>query len=611
MDRSQEPEADLSTEPDISRGTATTIPTRPRLPHSSNNSMPEQPYVPPHLRIAEPSIKSEAASGPDLASPFRLPTTETTPQQFIPPHLREARQVSGGETNNPQHVLAYSGDFSPIKEEKVDVDRSTRALYDASQITGSPMKSEQSGGFRFRNNNSEAHDHQSSKVESSTPAHNIQSVLPAGRLNAMSQVPSSNEEAFLEFMEKEALKKLQAAKMKSSTPPAPSKNSPSNFGTKPRPSFNTEVEPKFKIEINESSDQNFQGFLEQKNNAPVANGKKYIKVETSLQPNDQGALPRSVSNGFPSRTDQQKENIKPFSKFDPHAVFSPRDLKTPEQGEAMHQSDHTSQVAATSSTGWGQNPLTDKKLLNSSILADLNAQKMLPSSPVRLTEDILVKNFDFSPHHSIDTFEDRISDTGILEQPREIIRATQGKDATEHLLDWDGSMLPAPCDWETDRGVFDTSFMPKYIKEWQGSGIPCGPSVMVDTNLEGFRSGKQPIDNHKLKEPIIQPDSIPGMHHFLWSYIGLKSFLNCTLTVSKISRIPSTRRLGSTRPPTTKPLILCRKSRSISKICRDRLWTAMHAFEKSCLALQKSTRSLPRSRCIFARQPSRMHLISP
>jgi L-amino acid N-acyltransferase YncA len=496
MDRAPFPQADLPTEPNMSRGTDKMLSTQQHVPRFSKNPVPENLYVPPHLRVAEPNIKFEITTGSDLRARSPLPGTEAKTQQYVPTHMRNVDQMASGDAKNAIIV------------------QSTPQQYSSSPTTSSPPNGEFSGGVRLWNNTSDSQNQHLSNSESPIPTHRTQSMFPSGGCNTTSQVTSNNEDAFLKYMDKQTKEKAQGAKMKSSKPPTASQNSTPKFAEKVRPAFNIEAVPKFKTEINESSDGTFQSFLAQSNHVPVTNGKKYTKVKTGSQRNGQGALRPAVStlSGFTSRAGQQKENVSPFSRTDPHAFFSPRDLKTPELSIVIQRNDHVNQIAAMSSTGHRfQNPLIDMKLLNSSILADLNAHKMLPASPLRLTQDMFVENLGFSPQQSINIFEDRISDTGISEQPREIIRATQGKDATEHLLDWDGKMLPAPCDWETDRGIFDTSFIPNYIKEWQGNGIPCGPSVTVDTSSEGFRSGNQPVANDKLDDPVIQPDSIPGM----------------------------------------------------------------------------------------------------
>ena len=97
-----------------------------------------------------------------------------------------------------------------------------------------------------------------------------------------------------------------------------------------------------------------------------------------------------------------------------------------------------------------------------------------------------------------------------MQNSKEAIRATQGLDASNQLLDWDKKRwAPPPCDWENDRARFDDSFIPDYIREWRAD-IPCGPSIQVDITADEFLNGKAPVSNDSLINPIEQPGSIPG-----------------------------------------------------------------------------------------------------
>jgi hypothetical protein len=73
------------------------------------------------------------------------------------------------------------------------------------------------------------------------------------------------------------------------------------------------------------------------------------------------------------------------------------------------------------------------------------------------------------------------------ENPKENVRATQGQDRKNELVDWDGKIMPPPVDWETDRGTFDNSFVPKYIREDWEPKVPRGPLAAVETMAKEFQ----------------------------------------------------------------------------------------------------------------------------
>lgn len=102
-------------------------------------------------------------------------------------------------------------------------------------------------------------------------------------------------------------------------------------------------------------------------------------------------------------------------------------------------------------------------------------------------------------------FDDCVSEAGLENQPRQVVRATQGEDATNQLVDWDGKhWAPAPASWEHDRAEFTGTFIPNYIREWSES-VPSGKSVSVDTSNEAFLLGKATVDNDVIIAPLSQP----------------------------------------------------------------------------------------------------------
>jgi hypothetical protein len=201
------------------------------------------------------------------------------------------------------------------------------------------------------------------------------------------------------------------------------------------------------------------------------------------------------------------ENRLPATKQDPNMISTPAQMATSDvnaQNAGVHQN--------TAFNGpWPTMQSTDVKSFNDKVSPELYTTQHVPANIPPLTQDALVTTTGFLPRDHSLNFEDQISDDGIFVQnSKEAIRATQGLDASNQLLDWDKKRwAPPPCDWENDRARFDDSFIPDYIREWRAD-IPCGPSIQVDITADEFLNGKAPVSNDSLINPIEQPDSIPG-----------------------------------------------------------------------------------------------------
>jgi hypothetical protein len=113
-------------------------------------------------------------------------------------------------------------------------------------------------------------------------------------------------------------------------------------------------------------------------------------------------------------------------------------------------------------------------------------------------------------------FDDCVSEAGLEDQPRQVVRATEGEDSTNQLVDWDGEhWAPAPASWEHDRAEFNGVFIPNYIREWAES-VPFGKSVTVDTSNEAFLIGKATFDNDVLIAPLSQPTIVRSKSLCAW-----------------------------------------------------------------------------------------------
>ena len=170
-------------------------------------------------------------------------------------------------------------------------------------------------------------------------------------------------------------------------------------------------------------------------------------------------------------------------------------------------------------SGQGSGSLNDAWHINSkpargegTCLADvlLAEIKETQSPGVKLTEGALAATTGQAPRAwSIETLEDRVSALDAEPNPKEVVRAEQGKPAAEQMLDWDGkTWLPAPIDWENDRGRFDAQFVPSYIKEWSAS-VPGGDDVQVDLASEEFQLGV-PLSNKVFMKTEYNFESFPS-----------------------------------------------------------------------------------------------------
>lgn len=175
--------------------------------------------------------------------------------------------------------------------------------------------------------------------------------------------------------------------------------------------------------------------------------------------------------------------------------------------------------------GWGTQPSLDAEVLQSLILQDMRDLHELPdSSGFPLTEEAITKatgNSPRKPPAKTIGFSDLVSATGVSEgnisegivsedRPREGVRATQGRSAAEELLDWDGSMMPPPLDWDEGRPGFSTLWVPAFLAEWIGNCAKF-PSCVVDTSAKEF-AASVPIDFDHFKEAEKQPESQPGIN---------------------------------------------------------------------------------------------------
>jgi len=289
--------------------------------------------------------------------------------------------------------------------------------------------------------------------------------------------------------------------------------------------------------LNQNSNENFQQYIQ---GSTVTNGKKYtfnglapatqhgasvgkdaveqsgrsnlaVQQQSEISYQQQGPPHASVVGKKPAQVITQSR--APFTENDPNMMFSPNQMASAALNVNKAVATRESIASSNGMKGpWPTLQPADVKSFNQKVTHELNATKQVPGNPAPLTQDALAVNTGFTPRNHNHNFEDQVSDDGVVElNVKEGIRANQENNGVDQLADWDRKRFaPAPADWENDRPEFDASFVPRYIQEWRQTN-PCGPSIQVNTTDEKFKSGKSPINNDVLIDPIEQPESMPGM----------------------------------------------------------------------------------------------------
>jgi hypothetical protein len=384
-------------------------------------------------------------------------------------------------------------------------------------------------------------------------------------LTAVVEKPAADD-VFTRFLKRKAEKDVEAKKIAlaqtSQQSPTKANVDTANYATSstpwapPRPArfMKDGRHPHFTSAVGDQGIDNFQHFLKEKGQQEVVNGKRYLPAPTSAASREPIQQPVTAAEPRPKNIGDVQPTASKFGGVDRHSIFSPGNLPTginngstpqvsktsniqvspcteqemailfenskprmiidPAPEQSIPASDysvakHESNSAITSTSGsygrWKANK-QNCEANDQTILGELMVSKQ---SRADITQDIMLEGWgsDF-PEHSVNSFENKISDTGIEELSKENVRGAQGKDAAEELLDWDKSWLPPPCVWE-ERGIFDTSFIPDYIrKDWQPN-LAAG-TVWFELDDPDFQLGRCIVNNKQLDDPPIHPDTTPG-----------------------------------------------------------------------------------------------------
>jgi len=149
-------------------------------------------------------------------------------------------------------------------------------------------------------------------------------------------------------------------------------------------------------------------------------------------------------------------------------------------------------------------PTNNQEAFNKLIMADLRTKDDTGSAPVPLTSQQLAiaTGEVLDSRSNLNSFDDKISNAGVI---KENIRASQGIDAAGELLDFDGSRLPAPVDWD-GRKPFNNAYIAEYIKEWSQEYARARPAI--DTTRLEFLEGRHPIGEHDLQAPFLHESTL-------------------------------------------------------------------------------------------------------
>jgi hypothetical protein len=479
---------------------------------------PRQTYVPSHLQGIDPDSEQAPIVAPESfakpATPKQAPSFQATDEEAWARKmglLREpVKQVPNTQSSITHEPHLQEQPKAPVVTAKVDNEseawaRKMGLLPKTPEQTKPPAKGEINGEEWAR---------KMGLLRESSAAMQVPSKLQSPIVKAAQH----GQQAPTRVANPAAATQNKASKVARNTP------------------FNN---PQFHLK--QDSNEHFQQYIQ---GSTVTNGKKYTfnglvpatneqqnasSNDTTIQPSGgpnvasqqqrnlplpkhQKGAPQSASPNKQS-VQSKTENRAPFTKHDPNTMFSPSQIASagPNVNKAVAQQ-KTSNSPGIMTGPWPTQQTADVKSFNEKVAHELNETKQVNAKTAPLTQNALVTTTGFMPRDHSHKFEDQISDDGVIEQnAKEGIRATQGKNGVDQLVDWDGKhWAPAPCDWENERPAFDDSFVPDYVREWRVN-LPCGPSIQVDTSLEQFKGGKCPINNDVLIDPIEQPESLPGM----------------------------------------------------------------------------------------------------
>ncbi|PBP15469.1 hypothetical protein BUE80_DR013795, partial [Diplocarpon rosae] len=459
----------------------TSVNTPSKIP---NMAAIQSGYVLPHLRSTRPA----ALAQPAIAS--QNSTIPVTPSSYLLPHLRGTGSpalTQPAMTSQTPHISS-----KPITPGK---------------SADSPRDDSDRESFLEWYRNKEAFEAAKVTVEAN----------PAGQIQPQSEIqkksvdnlPSEDSNKALSSPSQDSEAVLAAAFQKQMTSAAPLKNYGAPTVPKPEPLHNmservlTNAYDNKKFQLHDATNKNFQEYMMASSSALA--GKKYTKVQlASNGASSQVDTNQDISH---SRIQVQRKSLESIGKKKPVAHLcpgSPQDVST-----SNDMAQNSSRALADINNAGALSGMSSVNDVAGNTSSDIKLEPEIPLKGTPLTQDALIRKTGFKTAKESNSSDNQISNTGIDASAHrsQDFRATRGNDPAP-LVDWDGKWAAGPCDWESERGTFDDSFVPDFIKDWQRE-LPRG--IAIDITAPGFIDGTCPVDIDQLIVPLEHGDCIPDI----------------------------------------------------------------------------------------------------
>ncbi|PBP28862.1 hypothetical protein BUE80_DR000083, partial [Diplocarpon rosae] len=439
-------------------------------------------YVLPHLRGTRPAALAQHAIASQNST---IPATQSS---YVLPHLRGTGPAAPAQpAMTSQNPHASSKPITPGKSadsSRGDSDRDS---------------------FLEWHRNKKA----SEAAKVTAEANSACQIQPQSEIQKKSvdNLPSENSKKALSSPSQDSEAVLAAAFQKQMTAAAPLKNYGAAAVQKPEPLHNmsepmlTNAYDNKKFQLHNATNKNFQEYMKASSSARA--GKKYTKVQiASNGASSQVDTNQKISQ---SRIQIQGKSLESIGKKKAVAHLcqvTPQDAST-----SNDMAQKSSRAIADINNAGGLSGMSSVDDVAGNISSDIKLQAEIALKGTPLTQDALIRKTGYKTAKESNSSGNQISNTGIDASAHrsQDFRATRGNDPAP-LVDWDGKWAAGPCDWESERGTFDDSFVPDFIKDWQRE-LPRG--IAIDITAPGFIDGTCPVDNQELIAPLEHGNCIP------------------------------------------------------------------------------------------------------
>ncbi|CAL3965106.1 unnamed protein product [Diplocarpon coronariae] len=455
------------------------VDTSPKTP---NMAAIQSSYVLPHLRGTRPAVLTQPAVSSENSEMV------ATQSSYVLPHLRSTRPAAPAQPATTSQIPPHSlKPVTPGKSADSSRDNSDRE------------------SFLHWHRNKQASEAAKIAVRTIPP---YQILHPSEIYKkSVDNLPSTGSSKALSSPSQDPEAVLAAAFRKQMTTAAPLKNYGAPAVLKPEPLHNiservlANAYDNKKFQIHDASNQNFQEYMNATSCVP--SGRKYAQVQLACNgARSQAETNQSMSQ---SRVRVQKklvesiENKKPVARL---SQVSPQNVCT---SNNMAQKSSRALADITNTGVWsGISSINDSA---GKISLDIKLQPDIAAEGTPLTRDALIRETGFKTAKECSSSENQISNAGIdaSAQHSQDFRATRGNDPAP-LVDWDGRWAAGPCDWESERGTFDNSFVPDFIRDWQRE-LPRGTTI--DISAPGFVDGTCPVGINEMIAPLEHKNCFP------------------------------------------------------------------------------------------------------